>query len=409
MTIDVGSSGETGYSLTVQDQGLLSGVETIQRVASQLGTPFYLIDRTHIVRAMDVLRKGLAAHYPNSEITYSVKTNSVVGILSAVLAAGYRLEVVSRRELSLAQSIGASPLQILFNGPVKSEADLLYCYEHGVEVNVDSLDELKLAASLATSHKPFRVGIRVAATLRNGATSRFGIEPDDPATVQAIRRITERGAIRVVGLHIHHSSRRDAQSYCDRLDLLLDAARRLGIEHLEYLDLGGGIGSVPPPAVAERLSYRVDSPAELAAAIGKHARAVLGSGGPRVILEPGIGVLAGAMNYVTTIVSVKQRAAQGPIAVCDGSMFDVNPLRSAIPPPCVLVPVSATPRPAGAVPLYGGTCMEIDQLSVLDEVPCKGDLAVVTNAGAYSVALSPDFITKRAPVYALDSIEVLTR
>jgi diaminopimelate decarboxylase len=358
---------------------------------------------------MDVLRQGLCAPYPDGEIVYSVKTNSIPAILAAVLQAGFRLEVVSRRELDLARSVGATPRQILYNGPAKSLEDLLFCYENGVDVNVDSLDELELAASLASAAEPFRLGIRVAATLASGAVSRFGIEADDPATMQAIRRISDRGSIRIVGLHVHHSSRRDAPSYCDRLDLLFDAAQRLGIDPLEYLDLGGGMASVPPPSVAERLRYRVDTPAELAATIGRHALARLGTAGPKVILEPGIGVLAGAMNYVTSIVAVKQRRSHGPIAVCDGSLFDVNPLRSAIPPPCVLVPASVAPRAPGTVPLYGGTCMEIDQLGALDQVPRKGDLAVVTNVGAYSVALSPEFITRRAPMYAVDGGEVIAR
>lgn len=404
----------------MQNNGELTSPARIQRIAAEIGTPLYLIDPSRIIRAMDSLRSTLASRYPNCEITYSVKTNYLAAILGEVLAAHYRLEVVSRHELALAQSAGAEPRQLLFNGPVKSEADLRLCHERKIDVNVDSLDELAIAASLGSSASPFRLGLRVAATLQNGALSRFGLDFDDPATVASVREIqaAHRDSLQIVGLHLHHSSRRDAQSYCDRLDRLLAVAALLDLHSPEYLDLGGGLASLPPPSVAARLAYPIDSHEHFASTLGAHALKVCGRAGPRLILEPGIGVLAGAMNYVTSIVAVKSRGSVGtapPIAVCDGSMFDINPLRSTIPPPCVLVP-SATSRreisPAsGPVKLYGATCMEIDHLGFLDDaeapLPQTGDLVVVTNIGAYSACLAPEFIIPPPPVYSLDLAKII--
>ncbi|MCX6607219.1 MAG: alanine racemase [Acidobacteria bacterium] len=388
----------------VTQTGLLAEAGTTRALAGEFGTPLYIIDVSQIVRAMDGLRDGLMTHYANCEVTYSVKTNYLAAIQRRVLQVGYRLEVVSRREIRQAQSVGAEPSQLLFNGPVKSVADLEFCHQHSMEVNVDSVDELEAAAALGSPERPFRLGIRVAAALNNGSVSRFGVDFDDADSVAAVGRLISEGSIHVAGLHLHHSSRRDAASYCERIDRLQTVARRLGITP-EYLDIGGGIGSVPPPSIAARLPYAVDSHEQWAAVVGRHARAVFGEGGPKLIVEPGIGVLAGAMNYVTSIVAVKARAGGATIAVCDGSMFDVNPLRSAIPPPCVLLP-SGDSGPVATEPirLYGGTCMEIDQLGVLDGelAPRKGDLVVVTNVGAYSVCLAPDFIVPRAPIYSLD-------
>ena len=394
---------------TVAQTGLLAEVGSIRAVAAQFGTPLYIIDVSRIVRAIDGLRQGLAEHYRNCEVTYSVKTNYLSAVLRGVVKAGYRLEVVSRREILHAQLVGAEPSRLLFNGPVKSVADLEFCHQHSMDVNADSVDELEAAASLGSFAKPFRVGIRVAATLHNGSLSRFGVDFDDAASVAAVRRLLSERPIKVAGLHLHHSSRRDAASYCDRIDRLRAVARLLGITP-EYIDIGGGIGSVPPPAIAARLPYAVDSHEHWASVVGRHAHAVFGDGGPKLIVEPGIGVLAGSMNYVVSIVAVKARAGGATIAVCDGSMFDVNPLRSAIPPPCVLVQ-SDESRPSSSEPvrLYGGTCMEIDQLGVLEggAVPCRGDLVVVTNVGAYSTCLAPDFIVPRAPIYSLDQRELI--
>ena len=370
---------------------LLIRPEEIRHLARQYGTPLYLLDTQRVVRAMRGLADGLLRFYADAEVTYSVKSNYLAGILRAVLAAGFRLEVVSRHELALAESLGATPGQLLFNGPGKTREDLAYCQRQGIGLNVDSLDELRLAASLGTT---MRVGLRIAATLQNGSLSRFGLCESDFDEVR-------QSPVRVVGLHLHHSSRRDAPSYCHRLDQLRAVAEALAIRP-EYYDLGGGIASVPPPEVAAQLPYPIDSPEQWTETVGRHAARVLGPAGPRVILEPGIGVLASCLQYVTSITAVKRRPT-GEIAVCDGSLFDVNPLRSTIHPPCVVLGREGTE----SVPLYGGTCMEIDQLGTLAATPAPGDLAVVGNVGAYSVSLAPQFIVPPAPVYAVDTGELL--
>ena len=388
---------------------MLTSAELFSGLAAQYGTPLYLLDVQKVLGAMNTLRDGLSIHYPNSEITYSVKTNYLSHILRQVLTHGYRLEVVSRHEMLLAQENGAQPKQLLLNGPVKSLEDLHYCYQHSIDLNLDSVDELQTATTIGTLEKPFRLGLRAAATLKNGNISRFGIDFGDSDAVDQIRKLIQNPCIDVVGLHTHHSSRRDAQSYCDRLDHLSQVAELLNITP-KYLDIGGGVGSVPPPEIASQLSYPIDDPKQLATTIGKFARDKWGVQGPRIIMEPGIAVLAESMNYLTRIVSVKNRGT-GQIAVCDGSLFDVNPLRSAVHPSCHLVPSLTDPIPSSDEPtkLYGGTCMEIDQIGVLPprQTPLVGDLVVVTNVGAYSACLAPQFIIPPAPIYSLDSSKII--
>jgi diaminopimelate decarboxylase len=384
---------------------MLTSPSILKELASLHGTPLYLLSVNHVLGSMKTLRDGLAVYYPNSEISYSVKTNYLADILGKVLNQGFRLEVVSRHEMALAQQCGAKPVNLLFNGPVKSPDDLGYCYQHSIDVNLDSADELAIAATIGTLDKPFRLGLRAAATLKNGNVSRFGIHFEDLSALNQIRSLISTKRVEIVGLHTHHSSRRDAQSYCDRLDHLHHVAQLLGIEP-SYLDIGGGVGSNPPPEIAAQLSYPIDDPQQLATMIGKHAFGKFGGDGPRIIMEPGIAVLAQSMNYLTRIVSVKNRGT-GQVAVCDGSLFDVNPLRSTIFPPCYLLAsqemsASFTVEPTR---LYGGTCMEIDQIGVLlaGQAPTPGDLVLVTNVGAYSACLAPHFIIPSPPVYSLDS------
>jgi diaminopimelate decarboxylase len=388
---------------------MLTSVAELSVLALRHGTPLYLLDAGKVLNSMKTLRDGLSLYYPNSEVTYSVKTNYLSHILCRVLADGFRLEVVSRHEMTLAQQNGAKATDLLFNGPVKSHDDLKYCYEHAIDLNLDSIEELEAAASIGTTAKPFRLGLRVAASLKNGNISRFGIDFEDTTALEQIRQLVQQTSIDVAGLHIHHSSRRDTQSYCDRLDHLDRVAKLLHIKP-KYFDIGGGIGSIPPPEIASQLSYPIDDPKQLATTIGKYAFDKWGTNGPRIIMEPGIAVLAESMNYLTRIVSVKARGS-GHIAVCDGSMFDVNPLRSSVHPPCHLLPTHAdTPTPTDEpVRLYGGTCMEIDQLGTLSarQLPRPGDLVNITNVGAYSACLAPQFIIPPAPIFAMDSQQII--
>jgi diaminopimelate decarboxylase len=132
--------------------------------------------------------------------------------------------------MTLAQQNGAKATDLLFNGPVKSHDDLQYCYEHAIDLNLDSIEELEAAASIGTTAKPFRLGLRVAASLKNGNISRFGIDFEDATALEQIRQLVQQTSIDVAGLHIHHSSRRDTQSYCDRLDHLDRVAKLLRIK-----------------------------------------------------------------------------------------------------------------------------------------------------------------------------------
>lgn len=388
---------------------MLTSATQFSVLAAQHGTPLYLLDAQKILGAMETLQDGLALHYPNSEITYSVKTNYLSHILGQVLTHGYRLEVVSRHEMTLAQQNGAKPANLLLNGPVKSTEDLDYCYQNSIDLNLDSIDELQIAATIGTPNKPFQLGLRAAATLKNGNVSRFGIHFEDPFALNQIRKLLSHPSIEVIGLHTHHSSRRDAQSYCDRLDHLSQVAELLNITP-KYLDIGGGVGSIPPPEIASQLSYPIDHPKQLATTIGKYAKDKWGTQGPRIIMEPGIAVLAESMNYLTRIVSVKNRGT-GQIAVCDGSLFDVNPLRSTVHPSCHLITTPTDPVAVSGEPtkLYGGTCMEIDQIGVLPtgQIPRVGDLIIVTNVGAYSSCLAPQFIIPPAPIYSLDAAKII--
>ena len=270
-----------------------------------------------------------------------------------------------------------------------------------MDTNLDSVAEVERAADLGSKARPFRAGLRVAPRLRNGELSRFGIDVAVPANLDRIRKVFETGRFEIDGLHVHHSSERSSQSFVARLDLLQGAARVLDVVP-NYFDLGGGVPSEIPASIAATLDYEIETPVRFAAGLGAALAQKLADHQIEVILEPGIGVLADAMIYLTSVVDVKETSTRVDV-ISDGSIFDVNPLRSGVSPPCRLV----TDRPGDARPadlrLFGSTCMEIDKLGSLTEsiVPERGEVVVVSNVGAYSNVMSPEFIVAHAPVYSV--------
>lgn len=377
--------------------------EVLRAWAERHGTPFYVADPTALTEEMNRLRAAFRSVYPHTRLAYSLKTNYLPSFVRSIVGSEDLLEVVSRHELEYVLRLGAPADRIIFNGPVKRVEDVRRAHVLGVAVHVDSLDELGACVTVTSELvSPLRVGIRFAATLANGSVSRFGIPPT-PTHIEEIRRVLANADITVAGLHTHHSSERSAVSYGRRVRMLARAATSLNLPALEYLDIGGGQASAVPDAIREQLTYPISTFDEYARAAGDAMKEEFGGdGGPTLILEPGTAVLSGSMTYVCQVVST--RGPHASMCVVDGTMFAINPLRSSVTPP---IRCLGGAEGSGTTDVHGATCMEIDVLGTVEGRPIVGDILEVSNVGAYSFVLAPDFIVPRAPIVDAATGEVL--
>lgn len=364
--------------------------ELIREAVERHGSPLFMVDSNHVGNELDRLRREFRKVYKNTVIAYSVKTNYLPPLIRRAAKADHLIEVVSRHEWEFVRALGIPDSQVMLNGPVKSQDDLVEAIESGVQLNVDSLAELEMVEAIAQSRgSVVHVGLRVAPQLPNGRESRFGIVPSE--LLPWVREMSQRGAVRVRGLHMHYSMDRSAQSYAERVRFLTKIARELAITP-EYLDIGGGMASVVPPSVQRQLGYDVSTFADYAAAAGGAMAKEWGAAGPTLILEPGTATLSGGMSYVSAVVSTRK----SDTVVVNGTMFETNPLRSSVQPPIRVLGRDADL--GGGTTVYGATCMEIDVLGEISPGIRPGDLVVVENVGAYSLVLSPEFIVPRAGV-----------
>jgi diaminopimelate decarboxylase len=368
--------------------------ESCNKAAAVHGNSFYLADVDHFERNCRQLLTSFQSIYPNTHIGYSYKTNYQPDFARRAHAIGAYAEVVSRFELELAEQLGVPGEQIIFNGPIKRADDLVYAFSIGARINVDSIAELQEIARLTRGTAlPHSIGVRCFLG-GNTPNSRFGIDVASPDGAAALQSIIQHSSMRLSGLHCHHSGNRSPERYRARARAMISLHRTLLRDvPLEYLDIGGGFASSMSAGLAEQLSAQVATFADYADAIAGEFYSAYGDSGPQLVLEPGMAVVADAMVFITRVETVK-RLGHRQLAVVDGSIFNIKPLRGSINLPLTLIPrVKSESRMGGLWEVAGNTCMEVDILHTgYEGTISSGDFIAIENVGAYSTVLNAPFI-----------------
>ncbi len=351
---------------------------------------------------------AFSQRYPRVVVGYSYKTNYLPYICRLARNAGAYAEVVSRLEADLALRIGCPPEEIIFNGPVKRGEDIELALERGMILNLDTSRELARVMDYARRQPGEAIGIGLRLNiplideegkshLQEGmAVGRFGFSPD--ALAEAARQLRKQPNIRVHSLHGHVSSTsRSLWVYRTIVNTLADAAAHYFPETIEYLDIGGGFFGRRVPAMGLTDSPTYDDYAEaICRELLSHPWA--SSKRPRLVIEPGMAVVADTMSYLTRVFDVKSVGGRR-LAVTDGTFFNVKPTMHRRNHPFEII--KENPRgPREVVSVVGATCMEKDCL--LQDIECEGidpgDFIRIDNVGAYTVVLTPPFIHPAPPV-----------
>lgn len=362
---------------------------TIEEVARQVGTPFFVYDSSAALRAYRAFETALTK-WGAFKIAYSVKTNPLARLLSDLRDAGSWAEVTSPWEFEQALEAGFEPSEIIFNGPLKG-AGIPQAAAHCASIQIDSLDELSLIHRLAVSTKQtIAIGLRLCPPQFGGSWSRFGLSVEAGEFDEALRFVQSSSSLRLTSCHFH------LRTQVDSIDEYVEMALRVqdfrserdALQHT-WLDIGGGFP----------YDHRLDQedqefrPAEL-------VQRLLDAWGdaprPMLVVEPGRWIAAPCLSAVGQAIAVKRRPGEPTIVVLDmgtnqnvmaafyehqwtffGEVADIGPFR-----------------------LCGPLCMEDDILSgAMDgHAPVVESLVRASNAGAYSIALARNFIQPIAPV-----------
>ena len=366
----------------------------LDRLAAEVGTPFYLYSSSALEEAYERFEAALAAEDLDYRICYAVKANPHQAIISTFARLGAGADVVSLGELTRAQAAGIAAEQIVFAGVGKTEVEMAAALDAGIlQFNVESFPELEAlnrvagekgkTAPIAIRINP-DVDARTHAKITTGKSeNKFGI--DLAHAREAFVRAQELPHLAPKGIAVHIGSQlTDIEPYeaaFAKVADLFEALRADGIA-LERVDLGGGLG----------VTYRDETPPD-AAAYAAAVKRTVGRLGVPLIFEPGRLLVAEAGILVTRVIFAKQGATRRFLVV-DAAMNDL--IRPTLYDAWHEIVAVRQPDPSispQSVDIVGPICETGDTFARDRALPPaeSGDLLAILSTGAYGATMASTY------------------
>lgn len=412
------------WGLGDDGRGVLTvgGMSSMQLVRDY-GTPLLVVDVAALRRRVAEVRSVLDDTFTGAMLTYSYKTNCIPGILKIMHDEGVGAEVISAYEYWVAESLGVSGGQTVYNGVDKSRESLARAIARGSLINIDSREEFDVVLAEAREQgRRARLGVRLGLN----ASAQFGLDPAGEDMEYVVRGAVGHGEhADLCGIHFNITSNARNSGYHVRclsraLDFMRDLSVRHGV-HVRHLDFGGGYGvdtsknmsgveyglyrlfGVQPGRAwldpfQDFRSYMQDMASTLFTFCRSNDLPV-----PAVGIEPGRLLTSKAEFLLAGVKSVKARAGGEAFAITDaGRLSQAFPcdfeyheafLANDLRRPHVR-PYTVT----------GRVCTRSDWLyrgKVLPELT-PGDVLAVMDAGAYFSSYAMNFAFPRAAIVAVE-------
>lgn len=364
-------------------------------------TPSFVIDVDVLDRFVSRFQRALGAHWPNSILSYSVKTNSLPWLLARMRQHGVWAEVVSDTEYELAQKLGYAEDEIVYNGPLKSRDQLRQALLEGSIVNLDAQREVDWTVELAADlpDVEVRVGLRVNWDLSarcpeeqidGDEGSRFGFTTDNGDLDEVVTRLRAAG-VRIAGLHLHRTSRTQSLDvYRAAAEVAAELVRSQELD-LDWIDMGGGFfgGDDAVPSFDDYIEV-----------IRASLDGVVDADTTTLIVEPGGSLVAVPVEFHASVVDVKEVGGR-TFVVTDASRTNIDPLFRRQRILDVRLEAAATETLPEQI-ISGFTCMEDDRITKLHDQPEleRDDRLIFGKVGAYTMCFQPMFIEYLPAVYA---------
>ena len=360
-------------------------------IADGVGTPTFVYSADAMRRQFAALDAALAA-VPH-RIAYAVKANGCLAVLRILRDLGAGADIVSGGELARALAAGFAPGNIVFSGVGKSDRELEAAVLAGVgHVHLESEAELASLARIAErAGRDVAVGIRVnpdvsASTHPYIATGqggiKFGVPYDQVRPLAA--EVRRHPHLRLDSIAMHLGSQLlDVAPYREGGARLLELVRSLradGVDTLQTLDVGGGLG----------IRYLDESPLD-PRALAEVLVPMVRDAGLALVLEPGRFLVGSAGVLLTEVLSRKHSGGK-ELVIVDAGMNDlVRPSHYLAYHD--IVEVDAQGRADGQVDVVGPVCETGDFLALDRMLPGveRGERLAVLNAGAYGFVMSSNY------------------
>jgi diaminopimelate decarboxylase len=368
-------------------------------LAQKYGTPLYVYSYhtliSHFVKLQDAFRSI------DPLICYSVKANSNLAILKALVDKGAGLDIVSGGELYRALQVGCPAEKIVYASVGKTDKEIEEAIRHKILFfNVESVPELENINRIAKSlNRVVQVAIRINPDVEpkthkyittGKLTNKFGIDLKAAQQILLVRKAFANAKIN--GLHIHIGSQiTESAPYVAAISKIADfiaKLRKKGVK-LEYLNIGGGLGII----------YDKEIP-QTAQKFAQKALPLLKKTGLKIIMEPGRFIVGNAGILVTKVLYVKSTPKK-KFVIVDGGMNDL--IRPALYGAYHnIVPLGSqvtSCKSQQKVDVVGPICESGDFFAKERKLPKvkAGDYLAVMSAGAYGFSMASNYNSRRRP------------
>ncbi len=368
----------------------------VSRIAEKIPTPFYLYSYKTLI---DHYRKIKAAFRPiDPLICFSMKSNSNIAVVKALVKNGAGLDVVSGGELYRARLTGVSPKKVVYAGVGKRRDEIEEAVRFGILFfNVESEEELEEIQRAASAlKKKVNVAVRVnpdvipkthAYIATGKGETKFGLDFETAHKIFNSRWRYPNLNIR--GVHIHIGSQiLNALPFQNAIEKVLDFLKRYKIE-IDYFNIGGGLGII----------YSIENP-QTAKSFARKVIPLLKRSGLKIILEPGRFISGNSGILVTKILYTKMTPRKKFLIVDSGMSELIRPsLYAAYHKIMPLTLREDSIETSEKVDIVGPICESGDFLGKDRLVPrlVKGDLLAVMSAGAYGFTMSSNYNSRPRP------------
>jgi len=366
----------------------------VEDVAKRHGTPFYLYSYQTLIDHFIKLKDAFKEIEPL--ICFSVKANSNLALLKALVAKGAGLDIVSGGELYRALRVGCPAERIVYASVGKTDREIEEAIKSKILFfNVESVPELENINRIAKKqNRSVNVAIRINPDVEpkthkfittGKLTNKFGI--DFQTAEKIFIQCYNYSNVRLNGVHIHIGSQiTEGDSFVAAIQRIVKFIQRLNNEniHLQYLNIGGGLGII----------YDKETP-QTAKEFANKVLPMLKRTGLKIIMEPGRFIVGNSGILITKVLYVKNTPLKKFIIV-DGGMNDL--IRPALYGAYHnIVPLTLQKGAREEVDVVGPICESGDFFAkdrMLPKVK-SGDYLAIMGAGAYGFSMSSNYNSRR--------------
>ncbi len=408
--INAGMPDKYGMTSKVKTITEIDGIK-VKDILEKYGSPVYVISETKIRETYQEVYRAFSNRYPKIQFAWSYKTNYLDAVCKIYHDEGSWAEVVSGFEYDKALENGVPGGKIIFNGPDKSDEDLLKAVENSSFIHIDHFDELySLIMLTKNSSKKAKVAIRV--NMDTGIYpmwDRFGFNYENGEAWNAINRIMLSDNLELVGLHTHIGTYiMSPWAYGNAASKLAELALRINKKfghNIKYIDMGGGFASKNTlkgaylPGKDTTPSFDEYADAITSALINSEIEP---ENLPVLFLETGRALIDEAGYLLGTVLANKRLTSARRATIID---IGVNLLFTSFWYDHEIYPAQECSSHTEDTTIYGPLCMNIDVIREAIQFPLlqKGDNIVIPRVGAYNMTQWLQFITLRPNIVLIDN------